>query len=53
MTNVRGTVANVKRMVAKGASDRGVGHGVRTIGKVVNCNIGRVAKGKGDKLRRS
>ena len=33
--------------------DKGVGRGVRAIGKVMNRNIGRVAKGKDDKLRRS
>ena len=44
-------VANVEGTVAKKV-DKGVGLGVGTIGKEVNRNLGRVAKGKGDKLRR-
>ena len=39
--------------MARHKVDKGVGHGVGAIGKVVNRNIRRVAKGKGDKLRRS
>ena len=45
MTNVKGTVANIWENGGKSRLIRELVVGVRTIGKVVNRNIRRVAKG--------